>query len=68
MVNVRDVRMPCCVCGDPGTLDSADYVTVVLREPDDGMTQDLGAHAACLRRVFTIQVEVGEPSDGPATG
>ena len=65
MVNLRDVRMPCCVCGDPWTLDSTDYVTVVLQEPDGGMTQYLGAHATCLRPVFTVQVEVGPPSDEP---
>jgi hypothetical protein len=59
----RDTRMPCCVCGDPWTLESPDYVTVVLQEPDDGMTQYLGAHAGCLRRVFRIQVEVGDRSN-----
>jgi hypothetical protein len=29
MASVRDVRMPCCVCGDPWTFDSTDYVTLV---------------------------------------
>lgn len=57
--------MPCCVCGDPWTLESTDYVTVVLQEPDDGMTQYLGAHTGCLRRAFTIQVEVGDWSNNP---
>jgi hypothetical protein len=55
-----DGRMPCCVCGDPWTLESPDYVAVTLREPDDGMTQWLGAHAGCLRRVFIVQVEVAQ--------
>jgi hypothetical protein len=62
VVDLSETRMPCCVCGDPWTLDSPDYVTVVLRAPDDPMTQSLGAHAACLRRVFTAQVEVGAPA------
>jgi hypothetical protein len=54
--------MPCCVCGDPWTLEAIDYVTVQLAEPDQGAVQWLGAHATCLRRVFTVQVEVGEPT------
>jgi hypothetical protein len=58
--------MPCCVCDDPWTLDSTDYVTVVPQEPDGGMTQYLEAHATFLRRVFTVQVEVGQPKDEPA--
>jgi hypothetical protein len=57
--------MPCCVCNDPTTLDAPDYVTVVLCEPDDGMTQYLGAHASCLRRVFIGNVYVCDP-DNPS--
>lgn len=49
-------RYPCAVCGDPATLDAPSYVTVTLEEPE--VTQWLGAHASCLRRVFTAQVEV----------
>jgi len=60
---VGEVRMPCCVCGDPWTLESTDYVTVQLHEPAGGTTQHLGAHAACLRRVFTLHVEVGDTSN-----
>jgi hypothetical protein len=60
--------MPCCVCGDPWTLDAPDYVTVVLQEPHDGMTQWLGAHANCLRRVFTIEVNVGDADDDQTRG
>lgn len=51
--------MPCCVCGDPWTLESPDYVTVKLEVPDSPTVQWLGAHATCLRRVFAVQVEVG---------
>jgi hypothetical protein len=60
VVTPKTERMPCCVCGDPWTLNSTDYVTVTLEEPNDGTVQWLGAHAACLRRVFTIHVEVGD--------
>ena len=60
--------MPCCVCGDPWTLDSPDYVTVTLKEPNDGTIQWLGAHAACLRRVFTIQVDVGDSARSGSHG
>ncbi len=41
-------------------MESADYVSVTLREPNDGMIQWLGAHAGCLRRVFAVQVEVAK--------
>lgn len=63
MPSINEIRMPCCVCNDPWTLDSPDYVTVTLQEPNDGMTQWLGAHARCLRRVFTIQVDVGATAE-----
>ncbi len=63
-----ETRYICCVCDDPAAPQAWDYVRVVLEEPDDsdgrpGMTQGLGAHASCLRRVFSVQVEVKHPDD-----
>lgn len=62
---INTLRMPCCVCNDPATLKATDYVTVILCEPNDGMAQYLGAHAGCLRRVFTGDVYVCDP-DNPS--
>ena len=64
MTSINNARLPCCVRGDPWTIDSPDYVTVTLNEPDDGMTQWLGAHATCLRRAFAVQVEIGKGDRG----
>ena len=65
---VHESRYICCVCDDPAAPESWDYARVALQEPDDingqpGMTQGLGAHASCLRRVFSVMVEVKHPDD-----
>ena len=57
-MSTGDERYPCAVCGDPWTLEAADYVELTVHAPDDG-TQWLGAHATCLNNVFEIKVEVG---------
>lgn len=64
----NEPRYICCVCDDPTAGESWDYVRVDLEEPDGddgsaGMAQGLGAHASCLRRVFSVQVEVKHPDD-----
>ena len=63
---MAESRFICCVCDDPAAPSAWDYVRVWLAEPDHadgqfGMKQELGAHASCLRRVFSVQVEVKHP-------
>ncbi len=48
-----------CVCGDAGTIGAPDFVTVFLVELEEIDVQWLCAHGRCLRRVFTIDIEVG---------
>ncbi len=55
-------RFPCCVCGDPWTLESFDYVEIRV-QGTSGARQWLGAHSTCLSRVFTVQVEIGGDKD-----
>jgi hypothetical protein len=57
-----DSAYPCCVCGDPWTLEAADYVTLVVTARDAG-TQSLGAHANCLNRFFVHRVEIAGDHD-----
>jgi hypothetical protein len=61
-------RFVCCVCDDPAAGEAWDYVDLLITEPDGedgtpGMQQKLGAHASCLRRVFSVQVEMKHPDD-----
>ncbi|MFN8074581.1 MAG: hypothetical protein U0Q15_04055 [Kineosporiaceae bacterium] len=63
-----ETRYVCCVCGDPAAPAAWDYVRVFLEEPDgadgrSGGLQALGAHASCLRRVFSVEVELKHPND-----
>ena len=60
MKTAKTSRFVCCVCGDPATLDAADYVELAIQVPDSQGSQWLGAHRACLNRVFQVEVIVGE--------